>query len=234
MSTHNFPPLPSSSGGNHLTALELGVAVAVYQGVDFLAGLAVGAVPIVIACVAGQVVDGIDGADGVALHGLHGGVDGGHTGYIAAVVVDGLQRLLGGETGGHGGHQHQHVFAPNHIDVIVPENDLGVGVVLRLQNIDGVVGVDGAETTLGQLFGHAGAENRGAVQAENGVDRGVVDEIRHQLMSAVLGLAESGFLISNIHKIIDVGMIGGKMSVSDTQGGIAPADGKVHQCNHSW
>ena len=152
---------------------------------------------------------------------------------MAAVIADGLKGALGGKAGGDGGHQHQNMLAGDHLAGIVPENDLGVGVVLRLQNVDGLVGVDGLKAALGQFLRKARAQHRGAVQAQNGIHRGIVDEVGHQLMGAVLGLAQTGLLVSDIHVVIDVGMIGGKMSPGDAKRRVAPADGQIHQCDHS-
>ena len=224
---------PARSAGPWDFTLQLRIAEAVDQGVDFLPGLAVGALPVVVAGVAGKVLNGVDRPDGVALHLVYGAVNGRHTRHGAAVIGDGLQGALGGIARGNGSHEHQNVLAPDHALGIVPENDLGVGIVFRLQDIDGLVGIDGAEAALGQLLGKAGAHHTGAVQAQYGVHRGVIHEIGHQLPRAVLGLAEAGLLIGDIHIVIDVGVIGCKMAPGNAKGRTAMANGHLHQSDHS-
>ena len=125
------------------------------------------------------------------------------------------------------------MLAANHTLGIVPENNLGVGVVLRLQNIDGLMGIDGAEAALGQLLGKAGAHHAGTIQAQYGIHRGVVDEIGNQLPRTVLRLAEAGLLIGDVHIVIDVGMIGCKMAPGDAKRCTAMANGHFHQSNHN-
>ena len=48
------------------------------------------------------------------------------------------------------------MLAPDHPLGVVPENDLGIGIVLRIQNVDCLMGIDGTEAALGQLLGEQG------------------------------------------------------------------------------
>ena len=82
-------------------------------------------------------------------------------------------------------------------------------------------------------FGQTRTQHRGAVQTQNGIHRSVVDEMGHQLMGAVLGLAQAGLLVGDVHEVIDVGVIGGKMSPGDAKRCVASADGQIHQCDHN-
>ena len=79
------------------------------------------------------------------------------------------------------------MLAPDHPLGIVPEDDLRVGVVFRLQDVDGLVGVDGPEAALRQLLGKACAHHAGAVQTQDGIYGGVVDKAANQLMGTILG-----------------------------------------------
>ena len=151
---------------------------------------------------------------------------------MAAVVLNGFNRALGGEAGSHGGHQHHDMLSTDHGPDIVPENDLGIGVVLRLQNIDGLVGVDGAEAGLGQLLGNAGTQHGRAVQAEDGIHRRIIEEMGNQLISGVLRLAEPGLLEGNINIIIDMGVIGNEVSLGKAQRHIAPLYGQFDKLDH--
>ena len=126
------------------------------------------------------------------------------------------------------------MLPPDHGLHVVPEDDLGVGIVLRLQNIDGLVGVNRPEAALRQLSGNAGTQHRRTIQAQDRIHRGIIDKMGHQLLGAVLRLAEAGFLEGDVHIIIDMGMVGGKMAPGDTQRRVAPADGEIHQGNHRF
>ena len=88
--------------------------------------------------VIGNIVDGVDRADGIAFHLILIPVNGGDAGHMTAIVADGLDGTAGGNAGGDGCHQHQHILILDHGSHIFPENDLRVGVVFRLGNIDGV------------------------------------------------------------------------------------------------
>ena len=207
-------------------------AKAVHQRIQLAAPLAVGALPVVIALVVGQIVHGVDGADGITLHLIHGPVDGGNAGHLAAVVAHGFDALVGGKAGGHRSHQHQHMLVADHGLDIVPEDDLGVGIVLRLQNIDGLMLIDGAEAGLGQLLGNAGAQNSGAVQAKDGIHGGIINKVGDQLVCAVLRFTQACLLIGNINIVIDMRVIGREVAPGDAQGDIAMADRKIHQFDH--
>ena len=125
------------------------------------------------------------------------------------------------------------MLAPDHGLDIVPENDLGIGVVFRLHHIDGLVLVDGAEARFGQLVRHAGTQHRGTVQAQHRIHRRIVHKMGHQLVGAFLGLAEPGLLIGDVDVIVDVGVVGCEMPTGDPQRDVAPAHGKVYQFDHN-
>ena len=63
-------------------------------------------------------------------------------------------------------------LSPNHGYQVVPEDQLAGGVVLWGDHIDGLVGIDGDKAGPVQLLGQVGADNLGAVQAEDGVHNG--------------------------------------------------------------
>jgi len=124
------------------------------------------------------------------------------------------------------------VLAPNHGLDIVTENNLGVGVVLRFQNIDSLMLIDGAEAGLGQLLGNAGAQDSGAVQAKDGIHGGIINKVGDQLVCAVLRFTQACLLISNINIVIDMRVIGREVAPGDAQGDVAMAYGKIHQFDH--
>ena len=164
------PVLPFISGKDYAQCLQGGIAEAVDQGVKTAAGLAVGAVLIVIAGIAGQVADVVDRVNLEAGGFRHGAVKGCNARYHAAVVANGLNGAIGGKAGGDAGHQDQNVLVPDQRLGIVPENDLAVGVVLRFQHTDFAVIVDAAGAG-NQLPGQAGADDGSAVEAENSANR---------------------------------------------------------------
>ena len=125
------------------------------------------------------------------------------------------------------------MLALDHVHGVVPEDHLVVDAILRLQHIDGLVGIDGAEAALGQLGSHAGTQNRGTVHTQDGIHRGIVDKMGNQLTGAVLGLTETGLLISNINVVVDVGVVGGKMALGHPQRCFTLSNGQVHQCDHT-
>lgn len=229
--THSLPAL---NGGGFEITLQRAVAEAVDQSVQTLALLAVGAFPVIEALVIGNILHGIDGADRITRHLIHRPVDGGNARHIAAVVADGLNRPFGGKAGGDRGHQDQHVLAGDHGLDVVPKDDLGVGVVFRLQNVDGLMLVDGPEAGLGQFLGDAGTQNSGAVQTQDGIHRGIIDKMRHQFIGAVLGFTQAGLLIGDVDVVIDVGMIGGEMASCDSQGNFAALNGQMGNFDHSF
>ena len=94
--------------------LQQRIAEAVYEGVDLLACLAVGAVPVVVACVAGQILNGVDRADWFSCHLVHGAVDGCHACHMTAIVADCFHGAFGRKAGGNGCHQYQHMLALDH------------------------------------------------------------------------------------------------------------------------
>ena len=56
----------------------------------------------------------------------------------------------------------------------------------------------------------------------------------HQLLGAVLRLAQTGFLEGDVHIVIDMGVVGRKVPPGNAKRGVAPANGKMHQCYHDF
>ena len=79
-----------------------------------------------------------------------------------------------------------------------------------------------------------GAQHRGAVQTQHGIHGGIVDEIGHQLIGAVPGLAETGLLVGDVHIVVDMGVIGHEMTLGDPQGGVAALYGQFYKLDHSF
>ena len=124
------------------------------------------------------------------------------------------------------------MLAADHGLDVVTEDHLAVGTVFGFHNIDGLVGVDGIEAASAQFFRDAGAQNGGAVHADDGIHGSIVNEVGHQLVSAVLGLAQAGLLVSDINVVVDMGMVGCKVAAGNTQGGLTMTDGQVHKLDH--
>jgi hypothetical protein len=94
------------------------------------------------------------------------------------------------------------------------------------------VSVDGTETGLAQFISDAGTQNSSAVQTQNGVNRGIVDKIGNQLICAVLSLGNTGLLEGNINIVIDMGVVGDKVALGNTQGDITLLNRQFHKLNH--
>jgi hypothetical protein len=92
--------------------------------------------------------------------------------------------------------------------------------------------VDGAEAGLGQFLGDTGTQDSGAVQAEDGIHGGIIDEMGNELIGAVLGFTQTGLIIGDVDIIVDVRVIGGEVATGDPQGDIAAADRQVHKFDH--
>mgnify|MGYP003297265218 CR=1 FL=1 len=69
-------------------------------------------------------------------------------------------------------------------------------------------------------------------QKQDGIHGSIVNEVGHQLVSAVLGLAQAGLLVSDINVVVDMGMVGCKVAAGNTQGGLTMTDGQVHKLDH--
>ena len=187
---------------------------------------------VIIASVIRQILHGIDGFHRIACHLVHRPIDSRHSADLAAIVLDGLDRPLGGKARGDGGHQHQHMLAPDHGLNVLPEDDLRIGIVFRLHYIDGLMGVDGAKARFGQLLGNAGAQHRGAVQTQHRIHRHIIDKAGNQLIGTVPSLAETGLLIGDVHIVVDMGMVGHKMSLGNSQRRVAPLHGQFYKLDH--
>ena len=124
------------------------------------------------------------------------------------------------------------MLAPDHGLNIITEDHLTTGVAFRLQHIDGLVLIDGAETALGQLDANESAQHGGAVQTDDGIHRGIVDETGHQLISGGFGLAEAGLVIGDINVVVDVAVVGCKVTAGHTQRHISVATLQMLQIYH--
>ena len=142
----------------------------------------------IIALVVGQVVGVKDAGHGIPGALVHRGEDSGHTGRLAAVITDGLHRALHGVAGGDRCRQHQHVLILDHWGGVFAEDQLAAGGMLRCDDVDSLVGVHIAVARLGQLAAHAGADDLGAVQAEDGVDNGSAAVAAYQFLGSSAGL----------------------------------------------
>ena len=101
---------------------------------------------------------------------------------------------------------------------VVPENDLGIIVELRLDHIDRLMLIDGAKTALCQLLSNTRTQHRRPVQTKNSIYRRIIDKMRNQSVGGRFGLAESGFLGGNINIIVNMAVVGCKMAPGITQG----------------
>ena len=119
--------------------LQSRVTKAVDQSINPAACLAVGALTEVKALIVRNICNGVYRVDRISADGIHGTIDGCNTCNLATVVANGLNGLLGSKAGGAGCHQDQNVLAPDHGLGVVAENDLGVGVVFRLRDVNGIV-----------------------------------------------------------------------------------------------
>ena len=213
--------------------LQPGVAVGIDQGVQASALLAVGAVLVVVAFVIGQVVLGEDAVDLLAADLIGHGVQGRNAHDLAAVVTDGLDALLGGIAGGAGSHQHQHMLVADHGLDVVTEEHLVVDAEFRLHNINGLVGVQAVEAVLAQLICQAGADDCGAVQTQDGIHRGTAPvKSSHQLLCNFPSLTQTALGIGNINIIVNVAMVGRKMTLGHPEGNIAALNGKSAGFDH--
>ena len=100
---------------------------------------------------------------------------------------------------------------------VVAEEQLAVGVVFRADDIDGLVGVDGGKAAFGQFPGKAGADDLGAVQADDGVDDGAGDVFLGQLSGHRLGVAQASLEGGDVDVIVDVAVVGGKVPLGHLQ-----------------
>ena len=198
-----------------------------------LACLAQGALAGVIAGVIGQAGGVKDGSHRDAGARGGGGKDGGQAGHHAAVVVDSLDRGLRRVAGGDGGGQDEHMLALDHGGQIVTQDDLAAGGVLRGNDVDGLVGVHVGEAVFRQLVGQTGADDLGAVQAEDRVHDGVVLVGGHQLFGHGFGFGQAGFLGGHVDVIVDMAVAGGKMAFGHAQEQTALIGGKLYHINHN-
>ena len=101
--------------------------------------------------------------------------------------------------------------------------------MLRRDDIYGLVGVHVDVAAAGQLGGQAGADDLGAVQAEDRIDHGGGGVVPHQLLRDGAGFGQAGLLHRHINIIIDVAVAGGKMTFGHTQQQIFLFGGQLDQ-----
>ena len=121
------------------------------------------------------------------------------------------------------------MLAPHHRLDVLPEDKLAVRVVFRFDHVDGLVRIDGQKARLGQGLRQAGADHLGALQAQNGVHNGGAHVFFHQFFGHGLRLAQAGFHGGHINIIIDVAVVGGKVTRRNFQRHIPLADGQLDQ-----
>ena len=113
---------------------------------------------------------------------------------------------------------------------VVAEDNLAVGVVLRLQHADVAVIVDTAGGG-DELFRQTGADDSRAIQTEDRVDRnGTV--MRRKLLGNVSGLGQTGLMVGNINVVVDMAVVGRKMASGHTKGHVSSLDGQFLNFNH--
>ena len=196
---------------------ELGIAEAVHQGVEALAGAAPGAALGVVGGVTGEVFGVEQGGDGEAAELFDGGEYGGDADGLAAIIGDGLGGGLGGIAGGDGGHEDQHVLAGDQRRGVFAEDELAAHRALRGDHVHVPVGVDIHIARLGHLAGHAGGDHLRAVQAQYGVDQGIHLVDAGQLLGHLARLAQAEFLVGHVNVIVDVAVARGEMAPADLQ-----------------
>ena len=92
--------------------------------------------------------------------------------------------------------------------------------------------VDGAEAGLGQFLGDTGTQDSGAVQAEDGIHGGIIDEMGNELVGTVLSFTQTGLVIGDVDVVVDVRVIGGEVAAGDPKRDIATADRQIHKFDH--
>ena len=142
-----------------------------------------------------------------------GGEDRGHADHHAAVIIERVNRREGGLARCDGCRQNQDVLVMHHRREVVAENHLAAADKLGRDDIYRLVGVHVDEVVQRQLARHAGADDLGAVQADDRVhDRGGSVGGDHLLRNR-LCLGKTGFLRGDIHVVVGVAVHGGKVSL---------------------
>jgi hypothetical protein len=94
------------------------------------------------------------------------------------------------------------------------------------------VGIDATDAALGQLVSQTSTDDSGAVQAENGIHKGAIDNSLRQMLGYGLRLAQTGLGIGNIDVVIDMAVVGSKVTASKPQGNISMTHGQVGNFDH--
>ena len=120
------------------------------------------------------------------------------------------------------------MLVPNHGLQVVPENHLPVGVMLRGDDINGLVGVDGDKSSPAQLLGQIGANDLSSVQTENGIHNGSGHIMVHQGLSCQLSFTLASFQGGHVQIAVDVGVVGGEVAVNEFQRHISVLGHNLH------
>ena len=129
-----------------------------------------------------------------------------------AVIIHTFSPSTHTDTCGYGSHQEDDVLVFYPGDHIVPEKHLTAGDIFRLDDIDGLMSVHGKEAGFHQLLGQKCADYLGAVQADDGVHDGIMHILLSQGVGSLLCFGHPGLGKCHINIIVDVGMVGGKMT----------------------
>lgn len=213
-------------------ALKTGNAKAVDQAIQLDACLAQrafgGNAALIIFQILFFIVDADDGETSAVVNAGENGAD---TLGRSAVIADGLNGSLHSITRNGRSGQHQHMFAGDHGRGIIAEKQLAAGGMLGRNHINSAVRVHVGVAGLRQLAGHAGANQLGAVQAQNGIDDGGILKAAAQFGCGGAGLGQAVLGHRQVQIIIDMAVAGGKMTVRQTQRQTGLVTGKGEQLN---
>ena len=207
-------------GGNFLNInfrSKLRISKAVYKSVDLFSFLAHGAFVGGIALIVFQVSGGEDGANGIA-HALVGGCENSADARnVSVVVFYRLNSRLCGVTCGNRRVEDQHILTLDHGDSVVAEEKLASDGVLGGNYVYRLVGVDVSVALLRQLTGNTSAYDLSAVEAEDGVNDGVLCVIGNKLLCYSLRLGKTCLLRRNVDVIVNMAVAGCKMPFGHSQ-----------------
>ena len=122
--------------------LQLGITVAVDDGVDFAALLAEGAVVAAVVFVFWDILSVKEAVYRYVLHAVHIAEQSADAGRLAAVVPDAVEGPVHRFAGGNRRYQQKDVFVPDLFLNVVSENHLVKGVYFRGNNRDVLAGID--------------------------------------------------------------------------------------------
>ena len=198
-----------------LIASDLGIAVGVDQCVYLLLGNAHGAFCGAVALVAGEVGGGEDGVYGDTVHVGYGAEQCRNAHQLAVVVFQAVDAAHYSPAGGSTGDKQQHLLAPDHALAVVTEYHLVVAVHFGGDNVDVVAVVKRAVGACGKLLGKKCTQHLRSLKAYDGVDVcGIVDTRQH--LCGLLGVFVFALELVKVYIVVDVRVVGGKMSWDDT------------------